>query len=85
MAKFAGAVGYPLRVSRKGKVFPTCEPRKGHCGSSERRDKGVHLNNARLVTKSWCPENTSAETRETPDETKKHKEVEKWQVLLLNG
>ncbi|MFH1624655.1 MAG: hypothetical protein ABID54_05800, partial [Pseudomonadota bacterium] len=75
MAKFAGAVGYPpacalhadrSRVSRKGKVFPTCEPRKGHCGSSERRDKGVHLNNARLVTKSWYSENTSPETRETP-------------------
>ncbi|MFH1624825.1 MAG: hypothetical protein ABID54_06685 [Pseudomonadota bacterium] len=30
-------------AERKGKVFPTCEPRKGHCGSSKRRDKGVQL------------------------------------------
>ncbi|MFH1625095.1 MAG: CHASE2 domain-containing protein, partial [Pseudomonadota bacterium] len=27
---------------------------------------GVHLNNPRLLMKSWCSKNTSAETRETP-------------------
>ncbi|MFH1625448.1 MAG: hypothetical protein ABID54_09890, partial [Pseudomonadota bacterium] len=36
------------------------------CGSTERRDKGVHSNNAILSMKAWCSENTSPETGGTP-------------------
>jgi len=57
-----GAVGYPSRVSRKGKASPLeagrgkysppASPDRVTAEAVKRRDKGVHLKNAGLSMKS---------------------------------
>ncbi|MFH1624658.1 MAG: hypothetical protein ABID54_05815 [Pseudomonadota bacterium] len=51
----------------RGKYSPPASPDRVTAEVPERRDKWVHLNNARLEIKSRCSGNTSAQTRETPE------------------
>ncbi|MFH1625187.1 MAG: hypothetical protein ABID54_08560 [Pseudomonadota bacterium] len=50
----------------RGKYSPPASPERVTAEVPERRDKGVHLYNARLLMKSSCFKNTSREIRETP-------------------
>ena len=47
-----GGESRPFR-GRKGKVFPACEPRKGHLGSAEAKGQGCSIMKMRMVRNSF--------------------------------
>ena len=74
--KFIGEVGYPSRVSRKGKTSPLeagrekysppANPERVTSEGVKRRDKGVHLSKIKYAINSISCTNIVNKSQETP-------------------